>query len=233
MAERDRTRNGGGNLLHAAGPENTPAPASATPVRGYALPLLGRLEQTLEGAGKMRLVKHHQRVAAQQPRRVGPHAAGQPVALEQEPRAHHVHGADDDRRRRWISHPFPVVHVPAAQGGDRQRPVAEVEGAPYSHKPFVFLQRLPQSFGEFGRLIDHGAPVHDVDEAPGQGSASRPRQQPDRHDGGLAQPGRDVYLRGQAAARQPFLEKPLLPRKGPMPGQRLEGIGEIERGRCA
>ena len=53
------------------------------------------------------------------------------------------------------------------------------------------------------RLIDHGAPVDDVDEPAWQVGAFREGHQPQRHHGGLAEPGGDVHGLGQVGVEQP------------------------------
>jgi hypothetical protein len=75
--------------------------------------------------------------------------------------------------------------------------------------------RLPRS------LIDNGAPVDDIDEATGEagkpasGGTVRERQQPDRHDGCLAETGRD-RTQAREIANAEFVVEPDLPGKRAM-----------------
>ena len=104
-------------------------------------------------------------------------------------------------------------------------------------RPYRFKLRTPWSFesiadvfGKNAGLIDHGAAIDDMDQTAGQGCSRGPGQQPERHDRGLAEAGRDIHGWRQIAGGQ-LLEQPGLPRKGLVSGERLEGFGEIERSR--
>ena len=182
--------------------------------------------------GKMRLVQHHEGIAAHQARRVGSHPPGNAIPLEQQAGADHVHRADDDRRGGGIIQPFAIIDVLAAQGGDRQWPVSERQPLPHllDSRASRAIQGRADVFGKGGGLIDHGAAVDDVDQATGQACSCRPSQQPERHDRGFAEAGRDVHGWREPAGRQP-LEQTSLPGKGPVSGARLEGFVEIERSR--
>ena len=177
----------------------------------------------------MRLVQHHESVAAHQTRRVGPHPPGDAIPLEEQAGADHVHGAHDDRRGSRILQPFTIVDVLAAQGGDRQRPVSERQRSPHPFKLWT-PQSFADAFGEIGGLIDDRSTVDDVDQAAGQSCSCRPCQEPERHDRGLAEAGREIHGRRKIAGGQP-LEQPGLPRKGLVSGERLEGSVEVERSR--
>ena len=197
-----------------------------------ALPCFDGSQQPFEGTGKMRLVQHHESVAAHQTRRVGPHPPGDAIPLEEQAGADHVHGADDDCRGCRIFQPFTIVDVFAAQGGNRQRPVSERQPPPYRFKlrtPWSF-ESIADVFGKIGGLIDHGASIDDMDQTAGQGCSRGPSQQPERHDRGLAEAGRDVHGGRQIAGGQP-LEQSSLPGKGLVSGERLEGSVEVERSR--
>ena len=192
-----------------------------------SLPGFDGAQQPFEGAGEVRLVQHHEGVAAHQARRIGPHPPGDSVTLEEQTGADHVHGTDDDRRGGRIIEPFTIVHVLAAQGGDREGAVTDLQPPPHRIE-LPAVQPLTDGLGEIGGLIDHRSTVDDVDQAAGKSRSRGPRQQPERHDRGLAKAGREVDRRRQIADGKP-LEQPGLPGKGLMPRQRLEGPGEVER----
>ena len=63
----------------------------------------------------MRFVKDDQRVGAEKSGMIGTHATRHAVAGKQEPRADHVDGADDNRRRRRVGEPFAIVRMLAAK----------------------------------------------------------------------------------------------------------------------
>ena len=189
--------------------------------------LLDGLQKSRERPRQVRLVQQHEGVAAHQSRLIGAHAPRDTVPLEQQARADHVDGADDDRRRRGIFHPFAVVHVLAAKRGDGQFPAREPQVAAHRFE-CRFLQTLTDLLSEIGGLIDHRSPVDDVDEPAGQRGSGSTRQQPDGHDRGLAEPGRDVHGRRQVSGAQ-LVEQPALPRKRVVDGQRLERRIEMER----
>ena len=65
----------------------------------------------------------------------------------------------------------------------------------------------------FGRLVDDGAAVDDVDDAPRQGRALEPCQQREQHAGGLAEPRGDVDRVRNRPARERGVEA-ALPRVG-------------------
>ena len=119
------------------------------------------LQQALERRHKMRFVEHQQRIRAEQSRVIGPHPAAHPVALEQQARANHVHRADDDRGRRRVFEPLPVIRVPAAQGADPQRAI---------------VRSLLDALGNRRGLIDHGTPVNHIDQPARHGRTGLPGQ---------------------------------------------------------
>ena len=186
-------------------------------------------QKALERTRQVRLIQQHEGVAAHQSRLIRAHAPRDTVALEQQAGADHVDGADDDRRRRGIFEPFAVVDVLAAEGGDRQCPAREPQLAAYRPERRR-LQPLPNLLGEIGGLVDHRAAVDDIDEPARQRGSGSSRQQPDRHDGGLAEARRNVHRRREIAGAHPR-EQPALPRKRRVSGQRLERLVEIERAR--
>ena len=180
----------------------------------------------------MRLVQHHEGIAAHQARRIGSHPPGNAIPLEQQARADHVHRADDDCRGSRIVQPFAIIDVLAAQGGDRQWPVSECQPLPHllDSRASRAMQGRADVCGKGGGLIDHGAAVDDVDQATGQACSCCPSQQPERHDRGFAEAGRDVHGWRELTGGQPF-EQTSLPRKGLVSGERPEGFGEVERSR--
>lgn len=76
----------------------------------------------------MGLIENDERVRAQKPRVVGTHLGRDTVAREEEPRTHHVDGADDDGGRGRVFKPRAIVDVLAAQRRDGQRAIAKTEG---------------------------------------------------------------------------------------------------------
>ena len=65
---------------------------------------------------------------------IGPHLAGDSIALEQDTRTDHVNCADNDRRHARIVEPLSIVDMRAAQGRDRKF-------------ASVFETKLPFQFG--------------------------------------------------------------------------------------
>ena len=175
----------------------------------------------------MRLIQQHEGVATDQPSLIRAHSARHAVPFEQQAGTDHVHGTDDDRWRPGVFKPLAVVHVLAAKRGDGQFSVGEPQVAANLFQHWG-LQALAKLFREIGCLIDHRAPVHDIDEAAGQRGTSGAGQQPDSHYGGFAEPGRDIHGRGHVSVAQ-LAEQASLPRKRLVLRQRLERLIEIER----
>ena len=95
------------------------------------------------------------------------------VAREQQPRAHHVDGADENCGPRRVEAPRAVVGEPPAQHPEPDRALgamrrAGVEGA---RKGGQRGDALNPGAHRFCRLVDDGAAVDDVDDAPRQGVA--------------------------------------------------------------
>ena len=114
-------------------------------------------------------------VAAHQPGLVRTHAPRDAIPFEQQTGTDHVHGADDDRRRRRIFQPLTVVDVLAPEGRDRQRPAGESQLAPDMIERRT-QQPLTNRLGNIGGLIDYRATVDDVDEPAGQRRSGSARQ---------------------------------------------------------
>ena len=140
----------------------------------------------------MGLVQQHKGVATHQPCVIWTHAPRDAESTEEQAGADHVHGAHNDRWRRWILQPFAIVDMLAAEGGDWQRAVAESQRAPQLFE-FRALQLLAEGFGEICGLIDHRATVNDIDEPTGQRRLGCARQQPDCHNGGFTKTGWNVH----------------------------------------
>ena len=75
---------------------------------------------------------------------------------------------------------------------------------------------MRQQVGLLSGLIDYGAAVDHIDQSSrqgGRGTAERTRREPDGHDRGLAETGRDVARSGDVIAIS-LRNNSLLPRKG-------------------
>jgi hypothetical protein len=131
----------------------------------------------------MRLVKHHQRVCAQQASVVRSHLRRNAVAGEQEARSYHVDRADDDYRHGWIGKPCAIVEVLTAQGRNGQRLSFETESR---LQVLGCIEEMAELFRLSRRLIHDGTPINDVDKSVRDAISiwllcERSRQQPDRH----------------------------------------------------
>ena len=158
------------------------------------------------------------------------HAPRHAVAFEQQPGADHVDGPDHDGGLRGIFKPVPVVGESAAQRGDGE-PSARIEPQ-LLRQPAVHVrpQTFRQTLREPRRLIHDRPPVDDIDEPPGQACAFAKGDQPQRHDRGLPETGRDVHDPRRIGVEQ-TAQQPRLPAKRRVPlavfgGQLREGRGE-------
>lgn len=87
-------------------------------------PFRDLVQQALERRQEVGFIEHDEGVGAQQACVVGSHLSANAVALEQQARADHVDGPDDDGRRRRVLEPFPLVHMLAAERADAQGGIA-------------------------------------------------------------------------------------------------------------
>ena len=170
----------------------------------------------------MRLVQHQQGIHSQETGLVRPHPARHAIAFEQQSGADHVDGADHDRGSRRVFEPVAVVRESAAQGRDGQLAKPKPE-AVRERRGHVAAQLLC----DLCRLVHHDPPVDHVHHPPWHLGTRSPCEQPQRHDGGLAESGGDVH-RGRQVAVDEASEQTLLPAERPVPGQLLEGLDEVE-----
>jgi len=137
----------------------------------------------------MRLIEHDQCVGSEEAGVVWPHLAGCPIALEEKPGADHVDGAHDDGGRGGIFQPVLVVNVLTTESRDRQRACSQTERL---FELCIAVNAGPEPVCYIRCLVDHCAPVHNIDEAAGQRRTVRPCDKPDRHHRGLAESCRNV-----------------------------------------
>ena len=126
-----------------------------------------------------------------------------------------------------VLQPFPVVGIPAAQGRNRELAIVQPQTLPDLREGRA-AQILAQGLRAIGGLIDHGAPVDDVDEAARQRRSLGARQQPDRHDGGFSEPRRNIHGGRQPADGKPIVEQPALPRERVVAIQQLEEFIKVQ-----
>ena len=189
-----------------------------------------RAEQRVHRRRQVGLVEHHDRIVREQPR---VHRALRPpvaVACEQQPRADHVHGADDHRGVCRVEAPGAIVGEPAAQhpepdGALGRKGRARVECA---RKRGQRRDTLDPATDGVGGLSHDRAAVDDVDDARGQASVVEPSEQQEEHARGLAEAGGDINGVGDVGVEQRRVE-PALPRVGVVSDDvaKVRNIGDV------
>ena len=183
---------------------------------GATLHPLDGAQQLAERAREVRLVEQHQGVVPEEPRVRRPKRAPVAIAREQKPRPHHVDGADEHRGPRGVEPPRAVVGEAPAQHpephgvGSRMRGLTIERAAKRGQRS----DALDPCAHQLHRLVDDGAAVDDVDDAPRQRRVREACKQREQHARGLAEPGGDVDRVRDRTARQRRV-KAALPRVTP------------------
>ena len=140
-----------------------------------ALKLRDGAQQRGERWCEVRLVEQHHGVVPEEPRVHRATRAPVAVAREQEPRTHHVHGADEHRGPGRVEAPRAVVGEPPAQHSEPDRMLGGMgrTGIERAGKGGERGDAHRPGAHDIGRLVDDGAAVDDVDDAPRQGRARK------------------------------------------------------------
>ena len=182
---------------------------------GSALHPLDIAQQRGERGREMRLVEQHQGVVSEEPRVRRAKRAPVAVAREEQPRPHHIDGADEDRGPRGVEAPRTVVGEPPAQHPEPDAALGRMcrAGVERVAKRGQRADARNPRAHRLRRLVDDGAAVDDVDDAPRQGGVRKACEQCEQHAGRLAEPGGDVHRVRNRAASERGVEAPL-PRVG-------------------
>ena len=172
-------------------------------------------QQRGERGREVRLVEQHHCVVSEEPRVRRTPRAPVAVAREHEPRAHHVDGADEHRGPRGVEAPRTVVGEPPAQHPEPDAALGRMcrAGVERVAKRGQRADARNPRAHRLRRLVDDGAAVDDVDDAPRQGGVRKACEQCEQHAGRLAEPGGDVHRVRNRAASERGVQTPL-PRVG-------------------